>query len=206
MNKIKIFCMLGFLAFGITVFFTSSQFVPVVESYSSGPPPSMTGAPGDENCTFCHDQHAGPGVFFINAPLNYVPGQTYQIQVQHTTTDATRQRWGFELTALDGANTAAGTFTDTTAFTQQDFGNLRYYIEHNQAGSFAGTSNGASWSFDWNAPATDIGPVTFYAAGNQANNNSSTSEDQIYLATTVSQPAAPASKQCNKRSDWLIVR
>ena len=134
---------------------------------------------------------AGRALLSITAPATYIPGQTYQIQVQHATTDTTRMRWGFELTTLDGTNAAAGTFTDTTAFTQQDFGDGRWYIEHNTAGTFAGTSNGATWTFDWNAPATNIGPVTFYAAGNQANNNNNPSGDQVYLTTTVSNPAGP---------------
>ncbi len=190
MNKIKLICVLCFLVFGVAVFFTDNGLIPKAESYSKRPPPGMTGAPGEQNCSLCHDE-TGPGTISIIAPATYVPGQTYQIQVQHATTDATRMRWGFEATALDGTNTMAGTFTDTTAFTQQDFGDLRFYIEHNTAGTFAGTPNGATWTFDWNAPATNVGPVTFYAAGNQANNNSNPSGDQTYLTTTVSQPAGP---------------
>ncbi len=179
-----------FLAFGVAAFFADNGLIPVAQSYSSQPPPAMTGAPGEQNCSLCHDE-TGPGTIAIMAPANYVPGQTYQIQVQHATTDATRMRWGFEMTTLDGTNSAAGTFTDTTAFTQQDFGDGRWYIEHNTAGTFAGTGGGATWTFDWNAPATDVGPVTFYAAGNQANNNSNPSGDQVYLTTTVSNPAGP---------------
>jgi len=191
MNRIKLILVLCFVAFGFTALFIDNGFTPVVQSYSTQPPPQMTGAPGEQNCSLCHDAPALLGTLIINAPVNYVPGQTYQIQVQHATTDATRLRWGFEATALDGTNTMAGTFTDTSAFTQQDFGDGRFYIEHNQVGTFAGTPNGVTWTFDWNAPATDVGPVTFYAAGNQANNDDNPNGDQTYLTTTVVQPAGP---------------
>ena len=189
MNKLKIVCVLGFVAFGIGVLFIDNQLLRVVESNAGGPPPGVSGAPGENTCTQCHTQNAGPGTFTITAPANYVPGQTYQMTVQHTTTDATRLRWGFQMTALDATNSAAGTFTDTSVFTQTDFGSLRFYVEHTQSGTFAGTSSGATWTFDWTAPATDVGPVTFYAAGNQANNNGGRTGDQIYTATSVTQVA-----------------
>ena len=164
MNKIKLICVLCFLVFGVAAFFTDNGLIPVVQSYSNQPPPGMTGAPGEQNCSLCHDE-TGVGTIAITAPANYNPGQTYQIQVQHATTDMTRMRWGFEMTALDGTNSAAGTFTDTSGFTQQDFGDGRWYIEHTQVGTFAGTSNGATWTFDWNAPATDIAaPCTAHLA------------------------------------------
>ncbi len=191
MNKIKILCVLCFLVFGVAALFIDNRLVPVVRSSSDGPPPGMTGAPNEGNCTYCHDKNAGPGVFTVNAPANYAPGQTYQIQVQHATTDMTRLRWGFEIIALNGANAAAGTFTDTSSFTQIITDGLLYWHGHTQTGTFAGTTGGAAWSFNWTAPATDVGPVTFYAAGNQANNNSSTSGDQVYLTTTVSLGPTP---------------
>jgi len=190
MKSIKIICILAFVAFGVGALFTDNRFLPVAESYSDGPPPGMTGAPGDVgDCRFCHDPNKGPGVFAIIAPGNYDPGQTYEVRVQHSTTDSTRLRWGFELTSLDGTHSAAGTFANTTAFTRDDFGDGRFYVTHNQAGSFAGIPDGVTWSFNWTAPATNVGPVTFYAAGNQADNNSSTSGDQIYLTTTIVNPA-----------------
>ena len=192
MNKIKIVCVLSFLAFGIGVLFTNNSLLPKVGSSSAGPPVSFSGAPGESTCTSCHTQNVGTGTFTITAPPNYVPGQTYQMTVQHSTADATRLRWGFQMTALDGTNNAAGTFTSTDGFTYTDFGNLRFYVAQTQTGTFAGTGSGASWTFDWTAPATDVGPVTFYAAGNQANNNNGRLGDQIYTATAVSQIAAPS--------------
>lgn len=192
MTKIKLGCVLCFFVFGIAILFTSNPALPTVRSFAEGPPPGHTGAPGDpaeQTCTVCHFDNGGPGVLTIVAPPNYIPGQTYQIQVQHATTDMTRMRWGFQMTSLDGSNTAAGTFTDTSGFTQTDFGNLRFYVEHTETGTFPGTTGGASWTFDWTAPATDVGPVTFYAAGNEANNDNTFDGDQIYTTTTTAQPA-----------------
>jgi hypothetical protein len=195
MNKMKLACLLCFVVFGIGVFFTSNSLVPIVESNSGGPSIGRTGAPGETDCTACHTQNAGPGFFTITAPVNYVPGLTYQIQVDHTTPDATRLRWGFELTALDGSNLAAGTFATTSTFTQNKSGliggNTRLYEEHTSLGTFAGTSGGATWTFDWVAPATDVGPITFYAAGNQANNDNLKTGDQIYTTTALAGVATP---------------
>src|SRR6185503_3990506 len=43
-------------------------------------------------------------------------------------------------------------------------------------------------TFNWTAPPTDIGIVTFYAAGNQANNDGNTSGDYIYKTFVTSAP------------------
>jgi hypothetical protein len=52
----------------------------------------------------------------------------------------------------------------------------------NQSGSGnASTISGTiTWNFQWTAPAAGTGPVTFYVASNAANNNGSTSGDEIY--------------------------
>jgi hypothetical protein len=72
-------------------------------------------------------------------------------------------------------------------------GGNRQYIEHGIESTFAGQTGGASWTFNWTAPAGDIGPVIFYAAGNQANNDGTNNGDQIYTArtTTLAPQAGP---------------
>jgi uncharacterized repeat protein (TIGR01451 family) len=138
---------------------------------------------------------AGTGKISITAPQTYVPGQTYPITVTHTNADLTRLRWGFELTVLDTASDEkAGELQSTNGLTQilnnAGPGSARQYIEHTAAGTFVGQQNGASWTFNWTAPATDVGPVTFYAAGNHANNDGNTSGDYIYKTFVVSAPAS----------------
>jgi hypothetical protein len=41
----------------------------------------------------------------------------------------------------------------------------------------------ATWDVRWIPPDEGAGPVTFYAAGNAANNNGTSSDDQIYTTT-----------------------
>lgn len=169
-----------------------------VNAFSSGPPAGYTGAPQEEPeaCAECHvPPDAGTGRISINAPQTYVPGQTYPITVSHTNPDQTRLRWGFELTVLDTASDEkAGDLQSTDGLTQvlnnAGPGSARQYIEHTAAGTFIGQQNGASWTFNWTAPATDVGPVIFYAAGNHANNDGNTSGDYIYKTFVVSAPTS----------------
>lgn len=169
-----------------------------VHAFSAGPPAGYTGAPQEEPeaCAECHvPPDAGTGKISITAPQTYVPGQTYAITVTHTNPDPTRLRWGFELTVLDTASDEkAGTLQSTDGLTQvlNNAGpnSARQYIEHTAAGTFIGQQNGASWTFNWTAPPTDVGPVNFYAAGNQANNDGNTSGDYIYKTFVASAPAS----------------
>src|SRR5262249_59953992 len=68
-------------------------------------------------------------------------------------------------------------------------GNLRQYIEHTFNGIQPTGSGEGSWVFTWTAPATSVGRVTFYAAGNAANGNGGTSGDFIYTTSVSIQPA-----------------
>ncbi len=168
-----------------------------VHAFSAGPPAGYTRAPGEEPeaCAECHvPPEAGTGQISITAPQTYIPGQTYPVTVRHTNADSTRLRWGFQLTVLDSADEKAGNLQNTDVFTQilnnQGPGSSRQYIEHTSVGTFAGQQGGASWTFNWQAPATDIGPVIFYAAGNHANNDGNSSGDHIYFTFVASAPAS----------------
>ncbi|HKP35791.1 MAG TPA: choice-of-anchor V domain-containing protein, partial [Pyrinomonadaceae bacterium] len=177
---------------------TNSVLHPVARAYSAGPPPGYTRAPGEEPeaCAECHvpDSGAGSGQISINVPATYIPGQTYLLAVTHTNSDPSRRRWGFQLTALDTSDEKAGNLQSINALTQvlnnAGPGNSRQYIEHTSAGTFIGQQFNAVWTFNWTAPATYVGPVTFYAAGNQANNDGNTSGDFIYFTSNQSLPAS----------------
>src|SRR4030095_14001943 len=166
-----------------------------VQAFSSGPPAGFTGAPGEFTWAECHVPHdAGTGQISITAPQTYVPGQTYPITVTHTNPDQTRLRWGFQLTALDPSDEKAGNLQSSDVLTQvvdnKGPAGSRQYIEHTSAGTFIGQKNGASWTFNWTAPSVDVGPVTFYAAGNHANNDGNSSGDNIYFTFVASAPAS----------------
>ncbi|MGC2237101.1 MAG: VCBS repeat-containing protein [Pyrinomonadaceae bacterium] len=170
---------------------SNRHFVHTTGAYSSGPPGGVTGAPGETTCVACHFSDEGSGQFTITAPPNYTPGQTYQIVVRHISSDPSRKRWGFEITSLAGT-AMAGTLSSTTGTTQTfDGGNGRFYTEHSGDGTFPGQLGGAVWTFNWTAPSTNVGAVTFYSAGNQANSDGNTSGDRIITTTTTVQPAPP---------------
>jgi PKD repeat protein len=161
---------------------------------SSSPPSGKTGAPGENKCIQCHTGTAGTGttsMVFGNNETQYVPGQVYTITTN--VTDATKSRFGFQITALaGGVGPTVGTFalTNTTNTSTQNAtisGNVRRYVSHRSANS------NQNWSFQWTAPATDIGPITFFLVGLAANNNNSDSGDKVYSTsfTITAVPPAP---------------
>ncbi|MCA1632310.1 MAG: PQQ-dependent sugar dehydrogenase [Acidobacteria bacterium] len=197
-NQVKLLITLLFVIGGCAVLFTNNAANPRAQAFSSGPPAGFTHAPGELDCSECHlVNDPGTGKLTINAPQTYTPGQTYQITVSHSNTDLTRVRWGFQLTALDAAEEKAGTLAPRDALTQVLDGQgpfpARQYVEHTSQGTFPGQQSGASWTFDWTAPAGDVGPVSFYLAGNQANGDGNSSGDNIYFtfATAVFTPPTP---------------
>jgi hypothetical protein len=165
-----------------------------VQAFSAGPLPGNTGAPGEGSCANCHSSSGGliVGTFTIDVPTIYLPGNTYEIRVRHTSSDLTRKRWGFQLTVLGADNQKAGDLQLEEETTQilNDVGpgGNRQYIEHNALGTFNGRTGGAVWYFFWRAPSDNIGPVTFYAAGNQANGDLDNTGDEILTTTAISQP------------------
>jgi hypothetical protein len=172
-----------------------------VSAFSGGPPPSYTGAPGESTCVSCHSSfplNSGGGSFTITGlPANYSPGQEITITV--ALTQSNRELYGFQLTALDDAGRRAGTFVLTLADTSRMQtvngvvgGNSRSYIEHTHNGTSPSGPNEGRWTFRWRAPATSVGRVTFYAAGNAANGDGTSIGDFVYTRTAVMQPAQPA--------------
>ena len=192
---IKLLLLSTFTASFLVLLFTNNSINPTVHAYSSGPPAGFTHAPGEFDCSECHlpQQSAGTGTVTVNAPQSYIPGQTYQVTVTSTNPDPSRLRWGFQLTALDSLDSKAGNLQSNGTLTQvldnQGPGGNRQYIEHTSVGTFINQQGGASWTFNWTAPSTDVGPVTFYAAANHANNDGNTSGDFVYFTFSQAQPA-----------------
>lgn len=174
-----------------------SQGQLAAHAFSGGPDPGRTGAPSELTCATgeCHGSRRAvdPERFSLSLPAAYVPGQTYTIVVRHHSSDATRLRWGFQITALTATAERAGAWQGQDANTQivEEPRLLRQYAQHTLAGSFAGQSGGANWTINWTAPASNVGPVTFYAAGNQADNNNGNSGDLILLTQLTIPPGNP---------------
>jgi hypothetical protein len=166
------------------------------------PPDGFSGAPGEQTCAACHNTFAlnsGSGQVQIVAPSTYEPGMTYHIAVQSSSQDPSRKIWGFELTVLTRNDSPAGELQATGSLTEVVSNGSpfpgRQYMEHTQAGNFAGRTGGVTWTFDWVAPSTDAGPVTFYGAFNQGNDDGTDFGDQIYTTSQTvqsqSQPPLP---------------
>jgi uncharacterized repeat protein (TIGR01451 family) len=196
MLKLKLLVLFVFAAGTAALPLTDNAANPSARAFSTGPPAGYTHAPGELDCSDCHTTPAqSSGTLKLTAPQKYTPGQTYDVTVTHASADPTRVRWGFELTALDGADRKAGTLAPADDLTQVVEGQgpfpARQYAEHTQKGTFSGQQNGATWTFRWTAPAEDVGAVTFYAAGNQANGDGNSSGDNIYFTFSAATYQAP---------------
>lgn len=151
---------------------------------TGGAPSGRTGAPGEGNCTSCHTGATQSGNGFntivisdINGPVTeYVPGDTYAVVVSMTTSSGKN---GFEILALNSSNAQAGTMTITDAtHTKIVSGSAgKKYVTHTTSGTTQTT-----WTFNWTAPATNVGNVTFYLATNETNSANNDDGDLIRLS------------------------
>lgn len=179
-NHFKITACIVFVA-GIVGISASTIF-----GYSSGPPDGRTGSPADGlktcNDIGCHNNYvlnSGSAAFSFSAPSTYTLGEVLSITVSFSNSSTAKH--GFELSALGTNNNHVGTFSsvDGDSNTQTSNGN---YIKHTSAGS--SQSGNASWNIRWTAPASEVqNPVTFYAAGNEANGDGTNQSDYIYTKT-----------------------
>jgi hypothetical protein len=156
-----------------------------------------TGSPGEQTCSQsnCHtgstDNTMGGSVTLTSTDLvnwEYTPGQTYTLTA--TVSQQGRSLFGIGLEALLPSGANAGTLTPGTGTTTKNAtisGNSRKNIVHNM--NAGATANAHSFTFTWTAPATDVGAITIYYAGNATNNNGAKTGDYIYNASQVVTPA-----------------
>jgi len=175
--------------------------------------PSENGTCAQAGChgTTANDP-ANKGSVTITFPNGnvYVPGVKQHLVVTISDSATTQKAWGFQLTARQASNTTtqAGSFASDDANTQVlcsdstldlnrelalGFGGSQNcpanqplaYIEHTQTGYFASLNKTGSFTYqlEWTPPATNLGNVTFYVAGNAANGNGiADAGDHIYAA------------------------
>jgi len=154
--------------------------------FSAGSPTGKTGAPGESTCTDCHSGTTQAGTSLNNllvldgaTPMsNYAPGGSYNVTLALNSGDVME---GFQATVLDNTTSSmAGSFPGTGGFgTSISSASGRDYANHTATSN---TEGNLLWSWTWDAPATDVGPVKFYVATNVANGNGATSGDVIYLS------------------------
>jgi uncharacterized protein (TIGR03437 family) len=194
----------GWYLFNVSFF--SIAWIPCF-AHSYGPPSRVTAAPGDNAraCTQCHTGTINTGSGSVGVTLLsdavYIPGVKQRVTVQ--VQDPDQQRWGFELSARLNSSPAtgqAGDFTPVDSFTQvvcEDNGPVPcasgpLFIMHTSAGTRNGAKGGVSFQFDWTPPSTNVGPVTFYFAGNAANGDANLTGDHVYTGSLQLDPVIPA--------------
>ncbi len=200
---------------------TALAVVPVlIFAYAEGPPARHTGAAGDQTCTECHVGTANPsgGKVEVAFPggLTYTPGVKQKLTVTVTDSPA-RNVNGFQLTARLASNERngqAGTFTTLDGLTQVICENDSprpaggcsssapiEFIEHTTSGSRVNV-----WSFEWTPPASDVGNVRIFVAGNSANGNGQNTGDRIFTANYTLTPAAAQGQRPAIRSAQPVLQ
>lgn len=148
-----------------------------------------TGAPGDSSCGECHSGNNASlngNITLSGLPATIITGESYTITVTITNPNGNAARAGFQMVALTGTNTNAGTLAEHPDFVDNTeiltvFGGKKY-IGHNPAIDFP-ASNEITYLVNWTAPAsTGSNPIIkFYASSVIGNGNSSSSQDRVVL-------------------------
>ena len=140
---------------------------------SSGPNAGYAhNAPNYSNCTSCHSgtSNSGDGaVTFSGIPTSYEPGSTYDITV--TVTGTNERGYGFQAAAQAGDN-SVGSFSFNSNSTNIESNGS--YVQHDSR-----TTSG-EWIFEWLAPDSDVGEITFSASGLATGGANGNAGDEVY--------------------------
>ncbi|MCH8122715.1 MAG: hypothetical protein IH853_06290 [Bacteroidetes bacterium] len=171
--------------------------------FSFGAPAARTGAPGESTCVDgCHVSfplNSGGGSVTIQAPAEYTPGETFNVTVSVADPDAAA--FGFEITAKDASEVHVGSWDVSDDAVQFAGGSTEYVTHHNAPFS----SQSFSWIISWTAPGTDVGNITFYAAGNGADGGGEFLNDRIYSTSLTVSPRGPtAAEETDLPIDFAI--
>jgi hypothetical protein len=155
-----------------------------------------TGSPGESTCRNCHDSfvlNSGPGSVTLTADnmpgWEYEPGMLYHMNA--TVAQASRPLFGVGVEALSSSNANAGTLAITNSDTQIKTATVQGQSRNNVVHTFGGgaSADSKTFAFDWQAPNSNIGNVTFYFAGVAANDDGENNNDHVYTGTQVVTPA-----------------
>jgi hypothetical protein len=169
-----------------------------------------SGAPGEVNCSGCHSGvvNTGPGTinYIVGDGLfHYSPGELYTLFLTITQDDV--NQFGFQTTALKSSNnTTAGTMILTdTQNTKLLYGNNRVYVGHTVCGADAYPAGSQQWSFQWEAPASDIGDIDFYLSSLATNHSHSSYGDNTYVQTITLSPLQSVTLEIDNNEGWNLV-
>ncbi len=172
--------------------------IPLAIGFSAGAGPALTGAPSGNGagCNACHPHETGLGsVELIDVPRRYRVGNQYDFSVR--VSDAEKLGAGFEISVEQPGGGSVGTLQEidmaNTMFADGD----TQFIAHTSTGvanSLANwAANGGSYDFavGWDAPATDVGPLTFFVSGLAINDGTAFSDDNYYWTFSTAHYAIP---------------
>lgn len=184
-RKYTIYSLIGIAASVIMMSGTLNQ---------SGPGAGYTHGPGESNCTSCH---AGTlvtsGSNWSNIRLTgnfpsggYVPDSVYQIEITYRQSGISK--FGFQVMPLMKSNNApAGSISVSSnrvqRYTRNVSGQTREYAGHTNTGTSSVATDSTRWFFEWKAPASNVGDVSFYVVVMATNNNNNNSGDVVYART-----------------------
>jgi len=171
---------------------------PAALARRANPPAGRTGSPasGGSSCMQCHGSATGAGaVEILGLPGSYQAGAVYDLTIR--VSDPDQVGAGFQISIENAMGTHVGILSLIDPTTTQLNGSDPNFVNHTSAGvvdsvaGWAGLGDAAEYPVRWQAPATDAGPITFWAAGNAINNNFSSSGDIIYLTDQTIAAAQP---------------
>lgn len=185
--------LLGVMPIAMIALFTS-------EKMSDNGKAGYTGSPGEQTCINCHNDfsvNSGGGSIAIGASTmtnwEYVSGTTYNMSV--TVARTGNGMFGIAIEALDATNDNAGTLNITDAASTQIksrtvSGISRRNVVHMLDGGLNADSK--EFNFSWTAPATNVGPVTFFYSGIAADADGNETGDYVYAGSQVANPNTTA--------------
>ena len=151
----------------------STLIIGILVANSGGPGQGYAhNAPNYNNCTSCHSGSVNSGdgeVVFTGLPSSYIPGETYSIGV--TVTGSNDRGYGFQAIAQAGNSLAGELSSNSNSSSLEINGD---FVQHSSR-----TTSG-SWVFDWLAPSSDVGEVTFSASGLATGGANGNAGDNVY--------------------------
>ena len=146
---------------------------------------SHSGAPGEVSCTGCHSGSANSGSGNINYLIGngantYSPNELFAIVFSMDEEDV--NQFGFQTVALKASNNSnTGTFSLTDEEnTRLIYGSGRTYVGHTVCGADVDPPGSIQWSFNWQAPGSDVGNINFHLSSLATNHSHSTGGDNTY--------------------------
>ena len=176
-------------------------------SYSDGPPPSRTGAPGELTCLngYCHNSfqvNSGLGIISLSGQEaeRFVPGNAFQLRL--SVADSGLAAFGFSVSARVAATgEQAGNWSYTPGVqVKEEKG--RQYLMHD---TVKVVDHAVQWQLEWTAPDSLIGPVDFYVAAVAANANGNRQGDYVYTRKITLLPDSISAKVSHPQSriSWV---